>query len=163
MRHIVAISGGKDSTAMALRLAEIEPRAYEFCITPTGRELPVMLEHWANIEKLLGQPLIRVPAPTLMELILKFKALPNFRMRWCTRMVKIEPFMAYALGHTFRSEQRDSWPASMTGLRKEFEAGRIPKDTRLQKERPRSDVQMVRQMTPLNLKEKQDGRERRIL
>jgi tRNA(Ile)-lysidine synthase TilS/MesJ len=35
MRHIVALSGGKDSTAMALRLAEVEPLDYEFVITPT--------------------------------------------------------------------------------------------------------------------------------
>jgi hypothetical protein len=33
-------------------------------------------------------------------------------------------------GHTFRSAQRDTWPASMQGLRAEFEKGRIPKDTR---------------------------------
>ena len=29
MIHVVALSGGKDSTALALRLAEIEPREYE--------------------------------------------------------------------------------------------------------------------------------------
>lgn len=28
VNHIVALSGGKDSTAMALRLAEVEPREY---------------------------------------------------------------------------------------------------------------------------------------
>lgn len=32
--------------------------------------------------------------------------------------------------HTFRSDQRDSWPASMAGLRGEFERGRVPADTR---------------------------------
>ena len=95
LSRIVALSGGKDSTAMALRLAEAEPAEYEFCITPTGRELPVMNEHWAKLECLLGKPLIRVPAPTLVELIVKYKAVPNFRMRFCTRQIKIEPFQAY--------------------------------------------------------------------
>src|SRR5437763_6540340 len=95
MNHIVAISGGKDSTAMALRLQEIEPRPYEFCITPTGRELPVMTEHWKRIECLLGKALVKVPAPTLLEKIKEYQALPNWRMRWCTREVKIEPFMQY--------------------------------------------------------------------
>lgn len=33
-------------------------------------------------------------------------------------------------GHTYRSEQRDSWPAALKDLREEFEKGRIPKDTR---------------------------------
>jgi 3'-phosphoadenosine 5'-phosphosulfate sulfotransferase (PAPS reductase)/FAD synthetase len=81
---------------MALRLAEIEPEDYEYCITPTGRELPAMHAHWKRLECLLGQPLTRVPGPSLIDLILKYKTLPNFRMRFCTREVKIEPFMAYA-------------------------------------------------------------------
>jgi hypothetical protein len=33
-------------------------------------------------------------------------------------------------GHTFRSPDRDTWPASMKGLRAEFESGKVPKDTR---------------------------------
>src|SRR5512137_1476171 len=53
--RIVALSGGKDSTAMALGLAEQEPDEYEYCYTPTGRELPVMLDHWKRLECLLGK------------------------------------------------------------------------------------------------------------
>lgn len=30
-------------------------------------------------------------------------------------------------GHTFRSPSRDTWPAAMQGLRREFERGRIPR------------------------------------
>ncbi len=30
MKHVIALSGGKDSTAMALRLTEIEPKDYEY-------------------------------------------------------------------------------------------------------------------------------------
>lgn len=94
--RIVALSGGKDSTAMALHLIDVEPMDYEFCITPTGRELPAMMDHWAKLECLLGKPLVRVPAPSLVELIVKYKTVPNFRMRFCTRQIKIEPFQAYA-------------------------------------------------------------------
>lgn len=32
--------------------------------------------------------------------------------------------------YTFRSPQRDTWPAALSELRAEFEAGRVPKDTR---------------------------------
>jgi Phosphoadenosine phosphosulfate reductase family len=96
MTHLVAISGGKDSTAMALRLAEIEPREYQFCITPTGRELPDMVEHWKRLECLLGKSLTRIPGPTLVERIMAYRALPNHRMRYCTREIKIEPFMDFA-------------------------------------------------------------------
>lgn len=228
MKKLVAISGGKDSTAMALRLQEVEPDDYLFAITPTGRELPPVVAHWAKLESLLGKPLLRIPAPTLLELILKYKTLPNWRMRFCTREVKIEPFMRYAAsiapatafvgiradevlgddprqgtdwkgiegvkqdlplvrwgwglervqsylkergveipkrtdcdfcffqrliewyefwrdypeqwkegealedftGHTFRSDERDTWPASMKGLRLCFESGRVPIETR---------------------------------
>lgn len=94
MRHVVAISGGKDSTALALRLAEVEPRDYEFVCTPTGDELPDMVAHWEKLEGLLGKPITRITAgKTLNDLIQIQNALPNFRMRWCTRMLKIEPVL----------------------------------------------------------------------
>lgn len=81
---------------MALRLAEIEPNKYEFCITPTGRELPEMVEHWERLGCLLGSKLLRVPGPSLIDRIIAYKTLPNFRLRYCTREVKIEPFIKYA-------------------------------------------------------------------
>lgn len=41
--HVVALSGGKDSTAMALRLRELNPDIdYTYSCTPTGNELPEM-------------------------------------------------------------------------------------------------------------------------
>jgi len=95
MKHIVALSGGKDSTALALRLAEIEPQEYHYVCTPTGNELPEMMAHWENLESLLGKPVERITTHSLPYLIAKQKALPNWRMRWCTRMIKIEPFEQY--------------------------------------------------------------------
>lgn len=39
--HVVGLSGGKDSTAMALRLRELNPDTpYTYIITPTGDECP---------------------------------------------------------------------------------------------------------------------------
>lgn len=84
---------------MALRLAEVEPRDYTYICTPTGRELPEMEAHWSRLEAMLGQPLIRLTKGTLDQWIREWKALPNFRMRWCTRVLKIEPMMAYLLAH----------------------------------------------------------------
>ena len=96
-RHIVGMSGGKDSTAMALLLNEREPRQYEYLITPTGDELPEMIEHWKRIADRLGAPLIPITSGhSLQGLIRDFKMLPNHRARWCTRILKIEPFQAYA-------------------------------------------------------------------
>lgn len=52
----------------------------------------------------------------------------------CLRAVAIyRPYwwaLELQIGHTFRSETRDTWPASMKGLRLRFEAGEIPKDRR---------------------------------
>lgn len=100
MNHIVALSGGKDSTALALRLKEIEPRDYVYVCTPTGDELPEMIEHWEGLERLLQTPLTRITANyTLGGLILKQKALPNHQMRWCTVQLKIEPFQKFIVSH----------------------------------------------------------------
>lgn len=95
--HVVALSGGKDSTAMALRLLEVEPREYVYVCTPTGNELPEMFAHWRLLGGLLGKPIIPVMGGTLDALIRKQGALPNWRQRWCTRMLKIEPYAAWLM------------------------------------------------------------------
>ena len=93
--HVVALSGGKDSTAMALRLAEVEPREYVYICTPTGRELPEMFAHWRKISDILGKPLIPIVGGTLFGIICEEDMIPNFRARFCTRRLKIEPYAAW--------------------------------------------------------------------
>ena len=95
--HVVAISGGKDSTAMAIALRDLEPREYIYLCTPTGNELPELDAHWKNLESILGSPINRVSNRTLEWWIGEQRALPNFRMRWCTRILKIEPCQAFLL------------------------------------------------------------------
>lgn len=97
MRHIVALSGGKDSTAMALLLRESEPEAnFEYICNATGDELPEMFAHWRKLSAMLGKPIIPVTGGrTLNGLVQIQKAIPNFRQRWCTRMIKIEPSKQY--------------------------------------------------------------------
>lgn len=92
-RHVVGLSGGKDSTALALRLAEVEPREYAYVCTPTGDEPDELFAHWRRLGEMLGSRVIPVVHPLgLNGLIEAQNALPNYRMRWCTRMLKIEPF-----------------------------------------------------------------------
>ena len=95
MIHVVALSGGKDSTAMALRLAEVEPRDYVYICTPTGNEPAAMFAHWRRLGELLGKPLTPIVAGTLIGLVEGYQALPNWRQRWCTRKLKIEPYAAW--------------------------------------------------------------------
>ena len=95
-KHVVGLSGGKDSTALALWLVENEPRDYEFICNETGNELPAMKAHWDRLERVLQTPLRRVRHSTdLLGLCEEMQMLPNFRMRWCTRILKIEPTIAY--------------------------------------------------------------------
>lgn len=97
MSQVLAFSGGKDSTALALRLAETG-EDYDLFFTPTFRELPECVDHILRVRDLTGKRLIvRTAGRTLDQLIADQSALPNNRQRWCTRMLKIEPAKAYLL------------------------------------------------------------------
>lgn len=117
-RHVVAFSGGKDSTALALRLAEVEPREYIYFCTPTGDELPELREHWRKMAVLLGRPIHYVTNGTLAGWIKEFGALPNARQRWCTRLLKIEPCKAFLLK---LAAETDAKPVMHVGLRADEE------------------------------------------
>ncbi len=83
---------------MALRLSEVEPVNYEYAITPTGNELPAMYDHWKKLECLLGKKLtVLGGGKSIQGEIRRQNCLPNHRMRWCTRILKIEPFQAFLL------------------------------------------------------------------
>lgn len=82
---------------MALRLKETRPEIdWQFVCTPTGNELPDVIEHWDNLGQLLGRPLERIAHPLGLDgLIDKQAMLPSHAARWCTRMLKIIPAIAY--------------------------------------------------------------------
>lgn len=95
-RHILSLSGGKDSTALALymrdRVAEME---YVFC--DTGEELQETYDYLEKIEAHLGRPVKRLnpDRPFTHYLDLYRGVLPDPRTRWCTRMLKLKPFEQY--------------------------------------------------------------------
>lgn len=92
--HVVGLSGGHDSTLLAFLLKEREPRPYNYVCTPTGNELPDMFNHWnwLGSHNGLGKRLIPLMAGTLKSTVRQQKMLPNFRARFCTRILKIEPY-----------------------------------------------------------------------
>ena len=98
MGMIVAFSGGKDSTALVLRLAELG-EDFECLFTPTGDELPELQVHMAEVLQKIQKPLVTPPNKSLLHWITKHQALPNWRQRWCTRQIKIEPCIDYLVAH----------------------------------------------------------------
>lgn len=96
--HVVALSGGHDSTAMAFLLKEQNPTTpYNYVCTPTGDELPAMFAHWLNLGERLGRRLIPIMAGTLDGIIREERMIPNFRARFCTRRLKIEPYRKFLI------------------------------------------------------------------
>lgn len=93
--HVVALSGGHDSTCLALMLKDKEPRPYNYVCTPTGNELPEMFNHWNNLSEILGRRIIPITGGSLEATIRKQNMLPNFRRRFCTRIIKILPFRKF--------------------------------------------------------------------
>ncbi len=96
-KHVLGLSGGKDSTCLALAMRERCPELdMEYICTPTGNELPEVFEHLDRLELLLGKAIKRLGiGKDLYSLIDEQAMLPNFRARWCTRILKIEPTIEY--------------------------------------------------------------------
>jgi hypothetical protein len=97
-RHIVSLSGGKDSTALAIFLQKNFPHlAYEFVFCDTGEELPETYSYLEKIETYLGKKIVRLRAERTWDQFLEdFSGyLPSARSRWCTANMKIKPFEDY--------------------------------------------------------------------
>jgi hypothetical protein len=93
VRHILSLSGGKDSTALAIYMRDRIPNLeYVFC--DTGEELPETYDYLDKLEIFLGKPVIRLNPDRPFEHYLQIYrgVLPDARTRWCTRKLKIEPF-----------------------------------------------------------------------
>lgn len=91
-RHICGISGGKDSSALAVYLRDKVPNMeYFFC--DTGAELPETYEYLTRLETILGKSIARLNAERGFDHWFEvFRgALPSPQMRWCTKNMKIKP------------------------------------------------------------------------
>ena len=61
-KYVLSLSGGKDSTAMLLRLLEENRPVDLILFCDTGLEFPQMYAHLERLEAYIGRPIIRLKA-----------------------------------------------------------------------------------------------------
>ena len=94
-RHVLGLSGGRDSAALAVFMRQSRPEidvAYFF--TDTGKELPEVYEFLGRLEGFLGKPIRRLNPERDFDFWLREYGhfLPSPKTRWCTRQLKLRPF-----------------------------------------------------------------------
>ena len=96
VRHLLGLSGGKDSAALAIYLRDRVPEM-EYFFADTGAELPETLEFVDLLQDYLGKPIVRLNAGRDFDYYLKLNNnyLPSPRQRWCTISLKLIPFENY--------------------------------------------------------------------
>ena len=95
MKHVLGLSGGRDSAALAVYMRQHHPELnIEYFFTDTGKELPEVYEYLGRLEGFLGQPILRLNPDRDFDFWLKQynNFLPSAQTRWCTRQLKLRPF-----------------------------------------------------------------------
>jgi len=93
VRHLLGLSGGKDSAALAIYLRDKVPDM-EYFFADTGAELPETLAFVDLMADYLGKEIFRLNAGRDFDYYLKLNGnfLPTARSRWCTVSLKLKPF-----------------------------------------------------------------------
>ncbi|MBK7677595.1 MAG: phosphoadenosine phosphosulfate reductase family protein [Candidatus Accumulibacter sp.] len=94
-RHVLGISGGKDSAALAVFVRQTRPELdVDYFFTDTGKELPEVYEFLGRLEGFLGKPIARLNPGRNFDFWLREynHYLPSPQTRWCTRQLKLAPF-----------------------------------------------------------------------
>lgn len=103
IRHVLGISGGKDSAALAIYMKRRYPNLdIEYYTCDTGKELDETYRLVDNLEVYLGKKIkilkaVQHPGENSFDFHLKLKGgyLPSSIIRWCTQKLKLEPFEQY--------------------------------------------------------------------
>ena len=114
--HVVSFSGGKDSTAMLLRMLEEEMPVDIILFCDTGLEFPALYEHIDKVERNTGRKITRIHADESFEYLFCEKPVERKentqfskkyglnhkgygwagpKMRWCTEKLKTQPREQY--------------------------------------------------------------------
>jgi 3'-phosphoadenosine 5'-phosphosulfate sulfotransferase (PAPS reductase)/FAD synthetase len=105
MKHIVSFSGGKDSTAMLLRMLEEDMTIDDIIFCDVGKDFPDMIDHVGKVKKYIkekyNKDITIVKADKSFDYYMfdhiktrgknkgeKGYGWANMRIRWCTSMLK---------------------------------------------------------------------------
>lgn len=129
VRHVLGISGGKDSAALAVYMRDKIPEM-EYFFTDTGAELPEVYDYLDALEAFLGKPIARLMPNGDFDHLLNTKYhnfLPSPNTRWCTREMKIRPFEEWVGNDEVISyvairadEDRDGYRSTKANIRARF-------------------------------------------
>jgi 3'-phosphoadenosine 5'-phosphosulfate sulfotransferase (PAPS reductase)/FAD synthetase len=118
---VVSISGGKDSSAVALALQELE-LSFRMVFADTGWEAKETYAHLDYLRKKLG-PIDVVEAPGGMKQKIEERAgFPARLQRWCTEELKLRPLRAY---HDRLEIELKEETCSVVGVRAEESEARM--------------------------------------
>lgn len=100
VRHVLGISGGKDSAALAIYMRQNYPELdIEYYTSDTGKELQDTYDLIEHLENFLGKEIFKLPVLSDDSLnpfdhfIKMYNGfLPGNMSRWCTKKLKLEPF-----------------------------------------------------------------------
>jgi 3'-phosphoadenosine 5'-phosphosulfate sulfotransferase (PAPS reductase)/FAD synthetase len=96
--HVLGLSGGKDSAALAIYMRENFPELdIKYYFTDTGEELPEVSEFLGMLEGQLGRKIHYLNPDRDFEFWLRHSGnfLPSPQTRWCTIKLKLQPFKAW--------------------------------------------------------------------
>ena len=94
-KHVLGLSGGRDSAALAVYLRQHSPEIdIDYFFTDTGKELPEVYEYLGRLEGFLGRKITFLNPDRDFDFWLKQynDFLPSPQTRWCTRQLKLRPF-----------------------------------------------------------------------
>ena len=96
VRHILSLSGGKDSAALAIYMRDRVPEM-EYIFHDTNKELPETYEYLDRLEALLGKKITKTTPDISFDHWLKVFGgmIPSNHRRWCTKLLKLKPFEEY--------------------------------------------------------------------
>ena len=131
-RHVLGLSGGRDSAALAVYMRQHYPELdIEYFFTDTGKELPEVYEYLGRLEGFLGQSILRLNPDRDFDFWLKQynDFLPSPQSRWCTRQLKLRPFEQWLRSKLENGETIYSYVAIRSD--EEYREGYASKNDRL--------------------------------